>query len=89
MSLHGKLTNFDHIVEAMPFDTEEEKLIWGAMFCRNLAGCSITIPTKLPEREIAKLLFKKGIDFDTVAAAVCIKKRTLRNVQNEVEYESY
>ena len=88
MQEHGRLTNFDHIVEAMPFATDEEKVVWGAMFCRNLAGCTITIPTKLSEREIAKLMFKKGIDFDSVAMAVSIKKRTLRNVQNEVDHES-
>ncbi|WP_345985276.1 hypothetical protein WCX49_11780 [Sulfurimonas sp. HSL-1656] len=78
------LTNFDFIVEAMPFEDETEKIVWAAMFCRNLAGCTITIPAKMQEREIAKLMFKKGVDFDVVETAVSLKHRTLRNIQKEV-----
>lgn len=85
--MSDKLTNFDFIANAMPFETEEERIVWGAMFCRNLAGCTITIPAKLQERDLAVLLFKKGIDFATVSAAVSLKNRTLRNIYNEVQNE--
>lgn len=91
MALGGnevRVTAFEMIVEAMPFETEEERLVWAAMFCRNFAGGQINVPVKQQEREIARLMFEKGVDFDIVKQAVSMNHRTLRNIQNEVKNES-
>lgn len=76
--------NFEHIMEAMPFDDEAERLVYAVLFCRNLAGCSIVIPTKQPERALATEMFKKGYKIDVVSEATQLNKRTLQQIRKDI-----
>ena len=83
----GSISNFDYIVEAMPFPTMEEKIIYAVLFCRNLSGLQLLIPTKQHERALAKELLKNKVDFSDVKEIVFLHEVTIKKIQEEVYNE--
>ena len=83
----GSISNFEYIVEAMPFPTEEERIVYAIMLCRNLGGIQLSIPRKQHERVFAKALLEKGVDFSDVKEIVFLHEVTIKKIQKEVHDE--
>jgi hypothetical protein len=83
----GSITDFEYIVEAMPFPTYQEKLVYAVLFCRKLQGIRLAIPKKQNERSLAEELFKNGISFSDVKEITFLHDKTLQKILKEVKHE--